>query len=75
MAKISARYINLPVVYIDFGIDLATPVVETRGSEAKSKFTGKIPKVTVEVQPMKKADKAAENKARAETAHKMAMSD
>jgi len=59
----------------DVGIDLATPVVESIGSEAKSKFTGKIPKVTVEVQPMKKADKAAENKARAETAHKMAMSD
>jgi len=33
----------------DVGIDLATPVVETIGSEAKSRFTGKIPKVTVEV--------------------------
>jgi len=33
----------------DVGIDLATPVVETIGSEAKSKFTGKIPMVKVEV--------------------------
>jgi arylsulfatase len=33
----------------DVGIDLATPVVESIGSEAKSRFTGKIPKVTVEV--------------------------
>jgi arylsulfatase len=33
----------------DVGIDLATPVVEAIGSEAKSHFTGRIPKVTVEV--------------------------
>ncbi len=33
----------------DVGIDLATPVVETIGSEEKSRFTGSIPKVTVEV--------------------------
>lgn len=33
----------------DVGIDLATPVVERIGSESKSKFTGKIPKVTVEL--------------------------
>jgi len=33
----------------DVGIDLATPVVETIGSERKSKFTGKIDKVTIEV--------------------------
>ena len=33
----------------DVGIDLATPVVETIGSEAPSRFTGKISKVTVEV--------------------------
>jgi hypothetical protein len=32
----------------DVGIDLATPVVEAIGSERKSKFTGRIPKVTVE---------------------------
>lgn len=33
----------------DVGIDLATPVVESIGAEKKSKFTGHIPKVTVEI--------------------------
>jgi arylsulfatase len=33
----------------DVGIDLATPVVERIGAEAKSKFTGSIPKLVVEV--------------------------
>jgi arylsulfatase len=33
----------------DVGIDLATPVVEAIGSERRSRFTGHIPKVTVEV--------------------------
>jgi len=33
----------------DVGIDLATPVVESIGAESESKFTGHIPKVTVEV--------------------------
>jgi arylsulfatase len=33
----------------DVGIDLATPVVEAIGSEAESRFTGRIPKVTVQV--------------------------
>ena len=33
----------------DVGIDLGTPVVEAIGSEAKSRFTGHIPKVTIEV--------------------------
>jgi arylsulfatase len=33
----------------DVGIDLATPVVETIGSVAASRFTGRIPKVTIEV--------------------------
>ena len=33
----------------DVGIDLATPVVEVIGSEARSRFTGEIPKVTIEV--------------------------
>lgn len=33
----------------DVGIDLATPVIETIGSERKSRFTGEIPKVTVAV--------------------------
>jgi arylsulfatase len=33
----------------DVGIDLGTPVVEAIGSEAKSKFTGHIPRLTVEI--------------------------
>jgi len=33
----------------DVGIDLATPVVEQIGSEARSRFTGHIPKVTIEI--------------------------
>jgi arylsulfatase len=33
----------------DVGIDLATPVVETIGSESRSRFTGKIRKVSIEV--------------------------
>jgi arylsulfatase len=33
----------------DVGIDLGTPVVEAIGSEARSRFTGRIPKVTVTV--------------------------
>ena len=33
----------------DVGIDLGTPVVEALGSEAPSRFTGSIAKVTVEV--------------------------
>ncbi|MFN7877902.1 MAG: sulfatase/phosphatase domain-containing protein [Pirellula sp.] len=32
----------------DIGIDLATPVVESIGAEHKSKFTGGIPKITIE---------------------------
>ena len=41
----------------DIGIDLGTPVVEAIGAEQVSKFTGKINKVTVEVQEMKQTDK------------------
>ena len=33
----------------DVGVDLATPVVEAIGAEAKSRFTGRIPKVTISV--------------------------
>lgn len=33
----------------DVGIDLATPVVEAVGAERKSRFTGHIPRITVEV--------------------------
>jgi arylsulfatase A-like enzyme len=34
----------------DVGIDLGTPVVEAIGAEAKSRFNGRIPKLTVQVQ-------------------------
>ena len=33
----------------DVGIDLGTPVVEAIGAEARSRFTGRIAKVTIEV--------------------------
>jgi arylsulfatase len=33
----------------DIGIDFGTPVVEAIGAEAKSDFTGRIPKLTVQV--------------------------
>jgi arylsulfatase len=33
----------------DVGIDLGTPVVETIGAEHASKFSGRVPKVTIEV--------------------------
>ena len=39
----------------DVGIDLGTPVVEAIGAEAKSRFNGRIPKVTVEVRAPKVA--------------------
>ena len=32
------------------GIDLGTPVVEAIGAEAKSRFSGRIPKLTVQVE-------------------------
>ena len=45
----------------DVGIDLGTPVVEAIGAEAKSRFTGRIPKLTVEVRDV---DRKAEGAAR-----------
>lgn len=46
----------------DVGIDLGTPVVEAIGSEKRSKFTGRIPKVTVEVRDASaKADAAVKD--------------
>jgi len=44
----------------DVGIDLGTPVVEAIGSEAKSRFTGRIPKVTIEVKAPPKPAGAAD---------------
>jgi arylsulfatase A-like enzyme len=38
----------------DVGIDLGTPVVEAIGAEAKSRFTGRIPKITIEVKDPQK---------------------
>jgi hypothetical protein len=59
----------------DVGIDLGTPVVEAIGSEARSRFTGRIPRVTVEVKDVKAVDKAEAEKAQREAARKKAMSD
>jgi arylsulfatase len=59
----------------DVGIDLGTPVVETIGSEAKSRFTGHIPSVTVEVRPAKGANKAERETNQMELAHRKALSD
>jgi hypothetical protein len=33
----------------DVGVDLGTPVVEAIGAEARSRFTGRIPEITIEV--------------------------
>ncbi len=43
----------------DVGIDLGTPVVESVGAEATSKFTGKIPKVTIEIRDVNPKAEAA----------------
>jgi arylsulfatase len=43
----------------DVGIDLGTPVVESVGAEHRSRFTGRIPKLTIEVRDVSaKADAA-----------------
>ena len=59
----------------DVGEDGETPVVENYGIPAPYKFTGKIDKVTIDLKEMKKAEKAEENKLRAEAARKKALSD
>jgi arylsulfatase len=59
----------------DVGIDLGTPVVEAIGAEAKSRFSGKIGKVTVETKSMKPAEKAQDSRSRVEVAQKKAKSD
>ncbi len=59
----------------DVGIDLGTPVVEAIGAEAKSKFTGRISKVTVEVKPMAAPDKVEAEKTSKDAAKKKALSD
>jgi arylsulfatase len=60
----------------DVGIDLGTPVVEAVGSDAKSRFTGRIPKVTIEVKDVAKAAEVAPmEKAHQEARLKKALSD
>jgi arylsulfatase len=54
----------------DVGIDLGTPVVEAVGSEARSRFTGKIPKVTIEVRGGSAAADAAVAEAQREVARR-----
>lgn len=54
----------------DVGIDLGTPVVEAVGSEEKSRFTGKIPKVTVEIRNVNLQAETEVKKAWAEVRHK-----
>ena len=57
----------------DVGVDLATPVVEKVGSEAKSRFNGEIARVTVEVHEADAKTAAAEQQVRKdllETVHK-----
>jgi len=55
----------------DVGIDLGTPVVDAIGSEAESKFTGRIPKVTVEVHPVAAKTAEAARDARADALRRM----
>jgi len=50
----------------DVGIDLGTPVVEVIGAEARSRFTGRIPRVTIEVRDASPAAEAAARQARKE---------
>ena len=50
----------------DVGIDLGTPVVEAIGADAKSRFTGHIPKVVVEVRNANPQAEAATKQAQAE---------
>jgi hypothetical protein len=59
----------------DVGEDGETPVIEDYGIRAPYKFTGKINKVTIDLKEMKTAEKAEENKLRAEAAHRKALSD
>ena len=54
----------------DVGIDLGTPVVEAVGSEDKSRFTGKIPKVTLEIRDASAHADAAVKEAWAEARHR-----
>jgi arylsulfatase len=54
----------------DVGIDLGTPVVEAIGAEARSRFTGRIPKVTIEVRDATSAADAAVSQAQKDVARR-----
>jgi arylsulfatase len=54
----------------DVGIDLASPVVETIGSWSKSRFTGHIPKVTVEIRDVDQKAEAAVRETQKEVARR-----
>jgi arylsulfatase len=54
----------------DVGIDLATPVVEAIGAEERSRFTGHIPKVTIEVRDTTAKADAAVNEAQKDVARR-----
>jgi len=59
----------------DVGMDEDTPVTEDYEAGPKSRFTGKIDKVTVEVKAMRPLDKAAAEKAAEEAAEREAAQD
>ena len=54
----------------DVGIDLGTPVVEAIGAENRSKFTGRIPKLVVEVSNPPQKTAARDEPGPAELAHR-----
>jgi arylsulfatase len=54
----------------DVGIDLGTPVVEAIGAEQESRFTGRIPGVTVEVRDANPKADAAVRDAQKEVARR-----
>ncbi len=59
----------------DVGEDGETPVTEDYGVPAPYRFTGKIGKITIDLKEVKAAEKAEENKLRAQAAHQKALSD
>jgi arylsulfatase len=59
----------------DVGIDLGTPVVEAIGAEERSRFTGRIIEVTVEVSTMKPAPTAQAERAGSTAARERALAD
>ena len=59
----------------DVGEDGETPVIENYGIPAPYYFTGRIDKVTIDLEEMKPADKEEAVKANAEAAQKKAVSD